>query len=242
MNEEEPMRRLHRAVPCGLALLLAAQACRPGGGGGPAPVPLAPPPTFVLAWNGPGGGITTAESSDGLVWTRRIVHGTTNSALFGPALAHDGALTWLLMWADGPELRFKAGVGGTTAASGITWESVPTSGVLSVQPASSPAIAFANGRWLAVWHDASGQLMGVRSTGAPWAHAARPTSTSPSSCDMRATAESCRPSARARSSPRSSGRAAVTPSGARRDGCSRARSRRRPPSRSRSSRRRTTAA
>src|SRR5690606_10866118 len=40
----------------------------------------------------------------------------------------------------------------------------PTSGVLSVLPGSSPAAAFANGRWLAVWHDTSGRLMGVLSS------------------------------------------------------------------------------
>lgn len=147
-------------------LMLAIQACQPGGGGGPSPVTIAPPPTFVLAWNGPGGSITTAESSDGAVWARRTVHAATNQPLFGPALAHDGILTWLLMWANGPELQFKVGVGGTSPASGIVWETMPASGVLSVQPESSPAAAFANGRWLAVWHDAAGRLMGVRTNGA----------------------------------------------------------------------------
>jgi hypothetical protein len=78
---EEGTMRVHRAVPCALALLLALQACRPSGGGGPTPLPIAPPPTFVLAWNGPAGAITTAESSDGVVWTWKTVHARAAEAL-----------------------------------------------------------------------------------------------------------------------------------------------------------------
>src|SRR5690606_24676963 len=81
---------------------------------------------------------------------------------FGPALGHDGARTWMLMWANGPELQYKVGIGGRAGPAGILWESTPNIGVLSVFPGSSPAVAFANDRWLAVWRS-SDTIRSVRS-------------------------------------------------------------------------------
>src|SRR5262245_978017 len=113
-----------------LLVFLLLPGCRggcggPGGGGGPSA-----PATLVLAWVGTGGQVKTLESTDGQQWHRSSVdpQATTTTGTVGPAIAHDGSLTWMLMWVNGPELQYKIGIGGLAGTTGINWEQRPTVG------------------------------------------------------------------------------------------------------------------
>jgi hypothetical protein len=130
--------------------------------GSPAP---STPPTFVLAWNGRNGTISTVESSDGRTWVRERVHDTvtSGSSQFGPAIANDGGLAWMVMWVDGPELQFVTGLGGAAATAGITWESSPNTGLINAFADSSPALTFGARRWMAAYRDQAGFVRIVRS-------------------------------------------------------------------------------
>lgn len=124
---------------------------------------LGTPSTFVAAWTASGGRITTLESTDGLTWFARRVHATTARTDLGPAIAHDGDLSWMLMWADGPEMLFKTALGGTVREAGMNWESNVNQGRLVVRPEGSPALAFGAGRWVVVFPRIGEQLQFVRS-------------------------------------------------------------------------------
>ena len=134
--------------------------------GGGSDVTLDSTGTFVVAWTAPGGAVTTMESADGRRWFHRTVHQTSANATEGPAIASDGDRTFLLMWKNGPELQYVVGLGGLDpadpASSSILWESSPTVGVLSVQPAGSPAVAGDAQQWLAVYRNGADELMAVR--------------------------------------------------------------------------------
>ncbi|HEY3066379.1 MAG TPA: hypothetical protein VGL09_11350, partial [Methylomirabilota bacterium] len=155
-------RRLPTAVALVSTLTLAA--CASSGTSRPTPRP-ATPPTFVLAWVAPNGQIRSLESIDGNGWLRSSVdpHATTLTDSMGPALAHDRAFTWMLMWVNGPELQYKIGFGGRTPTAGINWEQSPTVNRLLVNTNASPALAFGGGRWVAVFRRVGGQLHVVRS-------------------------------------------------------------------------------
>jgi hypothetical protein len=145
--------------PLGL-LCLFNLGCSSTGGSS---VRLASPSTFVAAWVAPGGDVTTMESVDALNWRFRTVQASTLSRTSGPAVAHDGGVTWMLMWVNGPELQYKTGLGGSTGSNGITWEQQPVTGRLAVSPADSPALAFGVGRWVAVFRRSTSGLFIVRS-------------------------------------------------------------------------------
>lgn len=122
------------------------------------------PPTFVLAWIAPGGQVSTVESRDGTTWFRNYLrrHATTSEGAIGPAIAHDRALSWMLMWANGPELQYVVGLGGNTATAGIRWDQTPTVGVLPAMTDASPALAYGGGRWVVVFRRAGGGLFVAR--------------------------------------------------------------------------------
>jgi hypothetical protein len=146
-------------IVCALAMTVA---CRQSPPGSPPPVP-GTPATFVCAWTAANGEITTLESTDGMRWLHRRVHATTARRDVGPSVAHDGRLSWMLMWADGPELLFKTGIGGSTSATGMTWESQPNQGRLVVRPESSPALAFGAGRWVVAYRRPGDRVQLARS-------------------------------------------------------------------------------
>jgi len=159
------MNRRRRLRTAALLLLFSALGgCSTGGSSGPAPRP-ATPPTFVLAWVAPGGRVRTVESIDGSGWFRSGVdpHATTLTDTMGPAIAHDRAFTWMLMWVNGLELQYKIGFGGRTPTAGINWEQSPTVNRLLANTNASPALAFGNGRWVVVFRRPGGQLHVTRS-------------------------------------------------------------------------------
>lgn len=125
------------------------------------------PPTFVMTWTadpsfgGPSGQVWTIESNDGIVWKNpspQNLQGNQSESAAGPAIAHDGNLTWMLMWPNPRGLDFKLGTGGVALSGegGVVWESQPHQGLLPVstlgfRPNGSPALAFGNDRWVAVF-------------------------------------------------------------------------------------------
>lgn len=151
------MKTTSTLLPCLLAVLQAflLAAC----GGGPAVRP-ATPPTFVAAWTlqGPAGQVWTAESNDGIVWQNaraQNLQGNQSEANAGPAIAHDGNLGWMLMWPNRRGLDYKTGAGGLALSGrgGVVWEAQPQQGrlpfpVLGNRPVGSPALAYAQGRWI----------------------------------------------------------------------------------------------
>lgn len=154
-----PIRVARLASVSAVALFAGAASCPQGGS---PPVPSSPP-TFVLAWNASGGSIRTMESLDALTWRFETAHATTTTTTAGPAVAHDGRATWMVMWPHGPELRYKVGIGGATVSTGIVWEQSVNVSRLVVLPSGSPALAFGAGRWVVVFRRSNGQLGVARS-------------------------------------------------------------------------------
>ena len=156
-----------------LLLLFAAFACRTGG---PTPPRPSTPPTFVLAWREANGDVRTRESRDAAPqWFNGTTHANANTGV-GPAVAHDGGLNFMLMWAtSGGFLHYKVGVGGVPAPpalpnTGATWEQgvstidqrLPAGGG-AYQVAGSPSLAFGNGRWVVVFRNPNNGLQVIRS-------------------------------------------------------------------------------
>jgi hypothetical protein len=148
-----------------LLLMFVGSACRPS-----------TPPTFVLAWRDANTQVRTRESRDAMPqWFNGVSHVNANTGV-GPAVAHDGGLTFMLMWAtSGGFLHYKVGVGGVPAPpalpnTGATWESEVTTidqrlpaGGGAYQVAGSPALAFGNSRWVVVFRTAANGLQVIRS-------------------------------------------------------------------------------
>lgn len=130
---------------------------------GPLPTPSTPP-TFVMAWTDTGEQVHTIESPDGLTWRNATAHARANST-GTPEVAHDGRLTWLLIWGRPIGLHYKVGIGGAPISEpeGIIWEQNVTSGQLPVSINGGPAAAFGNGRWVVVYRSSGGGLEVVRS-------------------------------------------------------------------------------
>jgi len=128
--------------------------------GGPRP---STPPTYVLAWTGADRHVHTLQSTDGSTWVLPATAPGPNST-DGVAVAHDGALSWMVLWNGGGSLSYITGIGGlpsATSSQGITWES--TANTLRTSPATgAPALAFGNQKWVAVY-PASGGMRIVRS-------------------------------------------------------------------------------
>jgi hypothetical protein len=120
------------------------------------------PPTFVWAWRA-GSRVWTAESSDGIIWRNERSHqgSETNG---GPAIAHDGNLFWMLLWANPRGLDYTVGIGGLqlSGAGGVSWQSQVVSGKLPAQ-AAWPSLAYGNSRWVTVFHSTNDRLQVVRS-------------------------------------------------------------------------------
>ena len=159
------MRSITHYSICAFLLISGLMGCNSG--------EPSTPPTFVLAWNAANGSIRTAESTDGTSWQmgQNAEQATTTSGSLGPAIAHDGNLTWMLMWVNGPELQYKVGIGGSTGTEFINWEGsfnrisnlVPAGSTSAAIPNASPALAHGNDRWVAVSRSAGGALFVVRS-------------------------------------------------------------------------------
>jgi hypothetical protein len=143
-----------------LSAVFAYSGCSSSG------TPVAPvsPPTLVLAWIASGGQVRTAERPPGGSWAASALdpQATTLTRDLGPALAHDGRATWMLMWVNGPELQYKVGVGGRTPSGGIIWEQAANVGRLVVNTDASPALAYGAGRWVTVFRRVGGQLSVAR--------------------------------------------------------------------------------
>lgn len=137
-------------------------SCRGMGG---TQVQPASPPTFVIAWAESNGNLHTMESNDGIQWRNQTTHARSNTH-FTPALAHDGVVTWLMMWKAGPAgLYYKTGVGGVplNGGGGITWEQQPITGNLPVSISGSPALAYGDSRWVAAYRTPGGRIQIIRS-------------------------------------------------------------------------------
>jgi hypothetical protein len=156
-----------------LLLLFVGSACNRGSG---PPVRLSTPPTFVLGWRDANTQVRTRESRDAAPqWFNGVTHANSNTDL-SPAVAHDGGVNFMLMWAtSGGFLHYKVGVGGVPAPpalpnTGATWESgtstidqrLPAGGG-AYQVAGSPTLAFGNGRWVVVFRTATNGLQVIRS-------------------------------------------------------------------------------
>lgn len=159
------MKRSCRGARALLGLLLAVgvSGCPRGiGGGGIAPQT---PPTFVLTWTDVSGVVNTLESRDGVEWLNPQAHqGALSEG--GPAVGHDGQLTWLLAWPTASGLNFKVGVGGVPASGrqgGVVWEQEVVRGRIPAQVVGSPRIAFGGDRWLIAFRSAGTGLQVVRS-------------------------------------------------------------------------------
>lgn len=141
-------------------LAVAVTSFLSGCAGGPRPET---PPTFVLAWTAdvPQGQVWTVESNDGIVWrnaTAQNLQGNSSESNAGPAIAHDGNLSWMLMWPNPRGFDYKIGTGGIALSGrgGVVWESQPQQGrlpftALGGRPEGSPALAFGQGRWVAAF-------------------------------------------------------------------------------------------
>jgi hypothetical protein len=113
------------------------------------------PPTFVLAYTGTDNRVHMLQSKDGATWVLPAVAPGPMST-DGVSAAHDGNLTWMVVWNGGGTLRYITGVGGlptATSATGITWESTSNTITTSVV-GGTPAVAFGNGKWVAVFASA----------------------------------------------------------------------------------------
>lgn len=151
-------------------LTLTVLALFTGCAGGPRPTPTTPP-TFVMAWTSDGappGQVWTTESNDGIVWrnpTTQNLQGNASESNAGPALAHDGNISWMLMWPNPRGLDYKTGLGGValSGAGGVVWEQQPIQGRLPVQVTGSPTLAFGVNRWLTVFRSTGNRLRAVRS-------------------------------------------------------------------------------
>jgi hypothetical protein len=121
------------------------------------------PPTFVLAYTNLNT-VRTAESPDGVAWRNGMAHAGADTE-HGPAIAHDGNLTWLLMWGNRGGLDFKVGTGGVplSGGGGVIWEQRVNRGALPVQVVGSPAIAHGNNRWVVAFRTAGDRIFVVRS-------------------------------------------------------------------------------
>ena len=148
-----------------LSLFFVALACLAllPGCTGRVPTPSTPP-TFVLAWTGTDSRVHTLQSTDGSTWVLPAVTPGPNSTA-GVMAAHDGTLSWLVLWNSGGTLSYITGVGGlpaATASAGITWES--SANTLRSSPVSmTPAVAYGNQKWMAVYLGPSNALKIVRS-------------------------------------------------------------------------------
>src|SRR5262245_44865313 len=149
------MTRL-RGLPV-LCVAVVLAACAGATSSGP-PSPI--PARFVLAWIAPGGAVDTMESADGAAWGPIVTHATTPTIRMGPAIANDGALTWLLMWPEGQSLRMLGGAAGDS--SPIHWDANPGPAI-RVSLGGSPALTYGSNRWVAAFRDAAGSLEVVRS-------------------------------------------------------------------------------
>jgi hypothetical protein len=145
-------------------LVLMIASCASGGG----EVAPSTPTTTVIAWTGPGGSVQTVETKDGQTFVNWTTHATNADIRFGPAVAHNKQLAFMLMWISGPELQYKIGTGGlaTATSGGVIWEQSPTTGRLAVfpqgnSPTASPTLAYGNHHWVVVYRQGS-QLFAVR--------------------------------------------------------------------------------
>ncbi len=137
---------------------------------GGTPIPIQPP-YFVMAWTGTDTGviplsrINTLESTDGATWMRlRFTPAPISTD--GAAVAYDGTRTWMVMWNSGGSLNFVTGIGGmpTTPATGITWFAGSATRLPTTTSArGTPAVAFGNGSFVAVFQDGTGMLRMVPS-------------------------------------------------------------------------------
>ena len=152
------MRYFVRTALAAVALgpiTMAAAAIVPLSGGVWIPTP---PPYFVRAWTDTAGGVRTMESTDGMSWARmRLVPGSVSSD--GPALAFDGAGTWMAAWNAGGAVSFVTGASSpATPAGGITWGGASSTLPTSVAVSGTPTMAFGNGNFVAVMSDGTGML------------------------------------------------------------------------------------
>ena len=152
-----------RIKPSILLIVLACLASLPSCTGTPPPTPSTPP-TFVLAWTGTDSLVHTLQSTDGTTW---VLPATAPgpSSTHGVSVAHDGRVNWMVLWNSATTLRYITGIGGlpsATATTGITWQS--TSNTFRASPVSStPAVAFGNQKWAAVYLGSSNRLRFVSS-------------------------------------------------------------------------------
>lgn len=169
--------RCHRflglaALSFGAAIALNLSACRLSSTGAAPGIPE----TFVMAWTDPSNAVNTAESRDGGTFINLTTHVTAGgppaSSNFAPAIANDGRLTWMLLWAHrgGRHLSYELGLGGIPSSGngGVLWDGAPrtidlpletSSAGLPVLVASKPTLAFGNGRWVIVYRTNNGNKL-----------------------------------------------------------------------------------
>ena len=143
-------------VGAGFASIVAS-----GTGGGRARTP----PTFALAWVDPSLSVRTAESRAAVTFINdRVI--PTASGQYGPAIGHDGNLTWLAVWATVSGFNFNTGIGGIPSGGtpgGITWSTTIERGIVRGSPAGSPSVAFGGGRWVIAYRNAGNRIEVIRS-------------------------------------------------------------------------------
>lgn len=139
-----------RAVPM-IAALAALAAC----GTGPAT-----PPTFVIGYAGLDGRVRTAQSLNGTTWVLPATAPAPTSTS-GAAVAHDGTLTWMVLWNAGGQMSFVTGAGGLApppGTAGIVWETAANPVPRTSQVTRNPALAYGNGAWVAAFRGGDGNL------------------------------------------------------------------------------------
>ncbi len=133
-----------------LAFLAVLQGCGPS-------MPSTPP-TFVLAYTGTDRRVHTLQSVDGSDWVMPAVAPGPDSTA-GVTVVHDRNLVWMVLWNSNGSLSYITGIGGLPSAdatSGILWESSATTLRTTSPVLGTPALAYVNQKWIAVFASPAG--------------------------------------------------------------------------------------
>ncbi len=116
------------------------------------------PPTFVLAYTGTDRRVHTLQSVDGSDWVLPAIAAGPDSTA-GVTVVHDRNLVWMVLWNSNGSLSYITGIGGlpsANATSGIVWESAATTLRTTSPVLGTPALAFVNQKWIAVFASPAG--------------------------------------------------------------------------------------